>query len=196
MITAGDEIGRSQNGNNNAYCQDNGLSWFDWTLARSQASQRLYAFVARLIKLRREYRSLRSSYFQHGRVEPWPKVRDIEWFDEAGKTMRPEDWQYGEGRLLCVRRAVRLEDERTEVSVLLINNTADVHGFELPQPLLPWVAHIDSANPELADHDVESAHVEVQARSVQLLTAIVAAEPPQVQVHALEESAAEPEQVS
>jgi isoamylase len=193
MITAGDENGRSQNGNNNAYCQDNELSWFNWNQAQSDEAKRLRAFVARLIKLRREYRSLRSSYFQHGRVEPWPKVRDIEWFDEKGKGMRPEDWQYGEGRLLSVRRAVRLDEERTEVSLLLINNTADSHRFELPAPALPWVAHIDSARPELEDHDLGSTQPEVLARSVQLLTAIVTAAPSESALQVHEDNAPEPQ---
>jgi isoamylase len=193
MLTAGDENGRSQNGNNNGYCQDNELSWFDWHQAQSTESQQLRAFVARLLQLRREYRSLRSSYFQHGRVEPWPKVRDIEWFDEKGKTMRPEDWQYGEGRLLCVRRALRLDEERTEVSLLLINNTADVHAFDLPGPLLPWVAHIDSAQPDLADHDLSGPQVELAARSVQLLTAIVTAQQGEPAVHSDTDKASEPQ---
>jgi isoamylase len=193
MITAGDEFGRSQNGNNNAYCQDNELSWINWAQALSDETSRLRTFVARLIKLRRECRSLRSSYFQHGRVEPWPKVRDIEWFDETGKTMRPEDWQYGEGRLLCVRRAVRLDEERTEVSLLLINNTADPYGFNLPSPALPWVARIDSAQPDLQDHELQGAQVEVAARSVQLLTAIVTAQPADNPIQTHDESAPEPE---
>lgn len=198
MLTAGDENGRSQNGNNNAYCQDNELSWFSWEQAKSEASTRTRAFVARLLRLRREFRSLRSSYFQHGRLEPWPRVRDIEWFDEKAKTMRPEDWQYAEGRLLSVRRAVRLEDERTEVSLLLINNTADLHPFELPQPKLPWVVRVDSANPQqhTGELELEANAVNVEAHSVQLLTAIVAPEPPQTVVHAEEDTAPEPEQVS
>jgi isoamylase len=107
--------------------------------------------------------------------------------------MRPEDWQFGEGRLLCVRRAVRLDEERTEISMLLINNTADVHGFELPGPVLPWVAHIDSARPELEDHDLKETRVEVAARSVQLLTAIVTAQPAETEVQVHEEHASEPE---
>ena len=53
------------------------------------------------IQLRREYCTLRSGYYQHGRLEPVPQVRDIEWFDENGDVMRAEDWQYTEGRLLC-----------------------------------------------------------------------------------------------
>ena len=50
-------------------------------------------------------------YFQHGLIEPLPQVRDIEWFDENGDVMRPEDWQYAEGKLLCVRRAARIEPQ-------------------------------------------------------------------------------------
>jgi glycogen operon protein len=127
-------------------------------------------------------------------VEPWPRIRDIEWFDEKGKTMRPEDWQFAEGRLLCVRRAVRLEDERTEISVLLINNTGDQHRFALPQPSLPWVARIDSADPQRLECDLDAQSVEVEARSVQLLTALLAAQPPQPIVHGEEEERApEPE---
>jgi glycogen operon protein len=196
MLTAGDEFGRTQNGNNNAYCQDNGLSWFGWEQAQSEPGKRLRAFVARLIRLRREFRSLRSSYFQHGRVEPWPRIRDVEWFDEQGKSMQPEDWQYGEGRLLCVRRAVRLEDERTEISLLLINNTADRHSFELPQPKLPWVVRLDSADPELQELDIEQPGLDVEARSVQLLTAIVAAEQPRTLLHSEEERAPDPERAA
>jgi isoamylase len=196
MLTAGDEIGRSQNGNNNAYCQDNELSWFNWNQAQSGDGRRLRGFVARLIRLRREFRSLRSSYFQHGRVEPCPRIRDIEWFDERGKTMRPEDWQFGEGRLLSVRRAVRLEDETTEISLLLINNTGDLHGFSLPQPSLPWIARIDSAHPELDDHALEGTGVNVEAHSARLLTVIVAVQPADTVVLSQEDAAPEPEEVS
>ena len=142
------------------------------------------------------FRSLRSSYFQHGRVEPWPRIRDIEWFDEKGNTMRPEHWQFGEGRLLSVRRSVRRQDESAEISLLMINNTGDSHSFSLPQPALPWVARIDSAHPELEDRELEGNDIDVEAHSVQLLTAVVAAEPPQTVVHAAEDTAPEPEQVS
>jgi glycogen operon protein len=196
MLTAGDEIERSQNGNNNAYCQDNELSWFSWEQAHSASGRRLRGLVARLMRLRREFRSLRSSYFQHGRVEPWPRIRDIEWFDEKGNTMRPEDWQFGEGRLLSVRRSVRREDESAEISLLMINNTAESHRFSLPQPPLPWVARIDSTQPELEDRELEGNNIDVEAHSVQLLTAVVVAAPPQTVIHTKEETAPEPEQVS
>ncbi len=92
MLLGGDEFDRTQNGNNNAYCQDSELSWFDWSLAESARGRELRAYVARLVGLRREQRCLRSDYFQHGLIEVLPQVRDIEWFDESGDIMRPEDW--------------------------------------------------------------------------------------------------------
>ena len=66
MLLAGDEFGRTQQGNNNAYCQDNELSWIDWALAQTDEGLAMQAYVARLLRLRRDYPSLRSRYFQHG----------------------------------------------------------------------------------------------------------------------------------
>jgi glycogen operon protein len=120
---------RTQHGNNNGFCQDSALSWYDWTLAQSPTGIALQNFVARLIGLRRELTCLRCDYFQHGLLEPVPQVRDIEWFDENGDTIRLEDWQYWEGRLLCVRRARRLDDGRAELCLLLANNTIDEQTF-------------------------------------------------------------------
>jgi glycogen operon protein len=174
MLLAGDECGRTQLGNNNAYCQDNEVSWFDWSHAMSDSAQKLRAFVSRLIGLRRRFRSVRSSYFQHGRIAPLLKVRDIEWFDEKGRTMLPEDWQYTEGRLLSLRRAVALEDECLEISMLLINNIGEPQAFQLPGPTLPWCGRLDTANPQALERELGAATVEVAAHSVQLLTAVVA----------------------
>jgi len=139
MLLGGDECGRTQHGNNNPYAQDSELSWFDWAQALSPAGIEQRAYVTRLIRLRREFCSLRSDYYQHGRVEPLPQVRDIEWFDESGDVMRPEDWQYGEGRLLSVRRARRLDEARVEISLMLTNNTSDSHSFQLPDPRFRWL---------------------------------------------------------
>ncbi|MGH8572691.1 MAG: glycogen debranching protein GlgX, partial [Gammaproteobacteria bacterium] len=94
MLLGGDEFGRTQHGNNNAYCQDNELSWFDWALADSPGGQELRRFTARLIALRCECPSLRSPLFQHGRSEPLAGIRDIEWFNERAAVMKMADWQY------------------------------------------------------------------------------------------------------
>jgi isoamylase len=178
MLLGGDEFGHSQGGNNNPYCQDSELSWYNWELVRSPAGEALRAYVARLIALRRELQTLRSGYFQHGRLQPLRRLRDIEWFDERGRAMRPEDWEYWEGRLLSLRRAQRLDAEHAEVTLLLINNSATSFTFELPAPPLPWVLRLDSAQPQQSEQRLEAASLEVAAHSVQLLSAAVNAPAP------------------
>ena len=173
MLLGGDECARTQRGNNNPYAQDNELSWYDWTQALSSAGAEQRAYVTRLIKLRREFCSLRSDYYQHGRIEPLPQVRDIEWFDESGDIMRPEDWQYTEGRLLSVRRARQLDEARVEISLLLTNNTSDSHSFQLPEPRFHWWLRLNTADVRGADQEIERPAIDVAAHSVQLLTAIV-----------------------
>jgi isoamylase len=175
MLLGGDECGRTQHGNNNPYAQDSELSWFDWAQALSPAGVEQRGFVTRLIRLRREFPSLRSDYYQHGRIEPLPQVRDIEWFDESGDVMREEDWQYGEGRLLSVRRARRLDEARVEISLLLTNNTSDSHSFQLPDPRFRWKLRLNTAELQSTDQDIEQPAIDVAAHSVQLLTAIVTA---------------------
>jgi glycogen operon protein len=106
--------------------------------------------------------------------------------------MRPEDWQYTEGRLLCLRRALRIDEARAEVSLLLINTTADVHGFQLPQPQMHWCLRVDTASAALAARDIDGSQVELAAHSVQLLTAVVEAPPPQGVVHTAGDTAVQP----
>jgi glycogen operon protein len=173
MLLGGDEFSRTQLGNNNAYCQDSPLSWMDWELAQSPEGLRMRSFVAQLLALRRQYISLRCSYFQHGLIEPVSQIRDIEWFDESGDAMRPEDWQNGEGRLLCLRRAVREGDSHVQISLVLINNTAQEQRFQLPQPSFDWALRLDSAAPDGIGRALGAVTVQVASYSVQLLTAMV-----------------------
>src|SRR5271165_6892291 len=155
MLLGGDEFSRTQRGNNNAYCQDSELSWFDWTLSQSLSGRAQRAYVARLIRLRKELSALRCDYFQHGLFEPLPQVRDIEWFDENGDTMRLEDWQNWEGRLLCLRRARRLDNGRAELCLLLVNNTTNEHLFQLPQPVFEWSVRVDTADLKIVDQPID-----------------------------------------
>ncbi len=194
MLLAGDEFGHSQSGNNNPYCQDSELTWLDWAQAASPAGVGQQLFVARLLQLRRDHCTLRSGYFQHGRLEPLSQVRDIEWFDENGDVMRPEDWQYTEGKLLCVRRAARIDAERAEVSLLLINTNADAHAFQLPQPVFRWTLRLDTAGGELLDRLIEQPQLEVAPHSLQLLTAVVEAASPEGGLHTAGDSAMQPDQ--
>ncbi|MFN2535183.1 MAG: glycogen debranching protein GlgX [Pseudonocardiaceae bacterium] len=90
MLLHGDELGRTQRGNNNAYCQDNELSWVDWT----SADRELAAFTAALIAMRREHPVFRRRRFFAGRpIRGGDDLRDIAWFTESGKEMTEHDWE-------------------------------------------------------------------------------------------------------
>jgi glycogen operon protein len=177
MLLGGDEFGRSQGGNNNAYCQDNALNWFDWAKARSDEGRALAAFVARLIALRKAYPGLRSRHFLYGQVEPAPGVLDLDWFDERGEHLSPDDWNNPQGRALAMRRATVRDDGRIEVVTLLLNASADTIAFTLPPPhsfnrrLL-----VDSTEPEAGERVIEGdGAVEVRPHAAVLLAADLSA---------------------
>jgi isoamylase len=90
MLLHGDELGRTQRGNNNAYCQDNELSWVDW----EHADKELTAFAAALIAMRREHPVFRRRRFFAGRpIRGGDELRDIAWFTESGEEMTEQDWE-------------------------------------------------------------------------------------------------------
>jgi glycogen operon protein len=88
MILGGDEIGRTQRGNNNAYCQDNDISWYDWSLWKKNAS--LYRFVKMIIAFRLRHPGFMRPEFYTGRDGNYNAIPDISWFDESGET---PDWE-------------------------------------------------------------------------------------------------------
>ena len=95
----GDEIGRTQNGNNNVYCQDSELSWMDWSLCETNADQ--LAFTRKVTELRKNHPVFRRRRFFEGKpIRSGDQVRDIAWLTPAGKEMTPEDW--GSGLDKCV----------------------------------------------------------------------------------------------
>jgi glycogen operon protein len=172
MLLGGDEFGRTQRGNNNAYCQDNELSWLDWKLAESPDGKALTAFVTRLMELRRRYAVLRSRNFLHGKDEPAPGVLDIDWFDAKGEIISEQAWNSGEERILAVRRAATEEDGTIPILNLLLNPTADSVRFHLRAPRLATRILIDSAAPEAPERDLEGEEVEVAARSAVLTVSV------------------------
>lgn len=93
MICGGDEVMRTQGGNNNAYCQDNEISWTNWDLDDSQ--QEMLAFVSKMIHLRLSHPVLHRRRFFSGRVpgDPVDKIPQAEWFDHTGSIMDMADWQ-------------------------------------------------------------------------------------------------------
>ncbi|GHE42625.1 glycogen operon protein GlgX homolog [Streptomyces capitiformicae] len=92
MLVAGDEMGRTQGGNNNAYCQDNEISWVDWGLLEDPGWKALFDLTARLIALRHEHPVLRRRAFFSGRAHSADGLRDLAWFTARGTEMTEGDW--------------------------------------------------------------------------------------------------------
>jgi glycogen operon protein len=124
MLLGGDELGRSQGGNNNAYCQDNEVSWYDW----EAMDWGLIGFVQRLVSLRRENPVLRRSRFPAGAVGEGGH-RDISWFTPSGQEMTENDWNAGFARTV----AVLLTGEDGDLFYLMLNAGTGALSFTLPQ---------------------------------------------------------------
>jgi isoamylase len=153
MMLGGDEFGRTQRGNNNAYCQDNEISWFDWNIP--PAEQKFLAFVRRLIALRRQHSVIRWPRFLHGHHRSPEGVKDITWLSPTGTEMTQEQWQQGWQR--CIGLMLNGEAETPldadgapltcPVLILAINGSADAEDFVLPAVPrgIGWSKLIDTA---------------------------------------------------
>ncbi len=101
MIAHGDELGRTQGGNNNGYCQDNEITWMDW----AGADRDLIDFTRKLIAIRRDHPIFRRQKFFNGQpieTEDWDAVPDITWLKPDGEAMTPDDWQVGYAKTITV----------------------------------------------------------------------------------------------
>ncbi|MGI9046497.1 MAG: glycogen debranching protein GlgX [Burkholderiales bacterium] len=112
MIVAGDEMGRTQRGNNNAYCQDNEISWFDWDLDSTALA--LMAFAQRMISLRARHPVLHRRHFFQGQHIPEVDVKGILWLTPAGTEMSDEEWSVGFARCLGLLLSGDAGEERNE----------------------------------------------------------------------------------
>jgi glycogen operon protein len=168
MLLAGDEFGRSQRGNNNAYCQNNEISWLDWGQASSAEGEALTAYVARLIRIRHDNPVLRSRHFLHGKDELAPGILDIAWFDTHGDIIPPESWNNPEKRLFAVRRASREDDGTVTVLTLFLNPSEADRVFRLPTQGVPTRLIIDSAAPDEPERDLEGSEITLVSRSAVL----------------------------
>jgi glycogen operon protein len=150
MIVAGDEIGRTQLGNNNAYCQDTEISWVDWSLDESR--ERLLAFVQRLIRLRREHPVFRRRHFFQGRSLRGTG-KDIAWLGPEGTEMTSEEWEQAFARCLGVylggsaleeidRRGRQVTDDDF---LVLFNAHHEAIAFRLPDFGGSWSVLLDTA---------------------------------------------------
>jgi len=169
MLLAGDEFGNSQQGNNNAYAQDNELGWIDW----SSQDHELTVFVRDLIELRRRFPHLRQHGFLHGQQRA-DGHRDVRWFCPDGSSPDAEHWQDPEFRSLALQLRGAAGGPRGEAlagSVLVIFNFGDECEFTLPDPDegASWCLELDSAEPEVSAHDVAGSYL-MQGHSVAVLS--------------------------
>ena len=156
MICGGDEIGRTQSGNNNAYCQDNTLSWYHWDLSPQQKN--FFEFTRHLIDLLKAHPVLSRRTFFHGRHLRGAEIKDIAWFTPTGKEMTDEEWNAESVRYLGVLLAgdaINELDEkgqviRGETLLLLLNAHHESIPFVLPahKPGTRWVLILDTATPD------------------------------------------------
>jgi glycogen operon protein len=167
MLLAGDEFGNSQDGNNNAYCQDNPLSWLDWEQAASPEGRDLTRFVARIAACRREHASLRSRRYLDAHQEVAPGMPGVTWFDVDGQLMTEQAWQDPEGRALGLRRAAATRDG-LDITLTLMNGSDSDVSFTLPHDMA-WRMLADSTRPEVPEHNVHGTHVTVHAHGIALL---------------------------
>ncbi len=182
MLCGGAEIGRTQQGNNNAYCQDNAISWWDWDL--DDRARRLLAFTRLLIRLRAEHPELHRRNFFHGRPLCAAHMKDLVWLRPDGGEMAESEWRAATVRAFGFRLCGEAMDDVNERGepitddTLLVLLNADPHAtsFVLPDahPGIRWETLIDTtiesetAAPSL--HAVGES-VTVAARSLQFLRA-------------------------
>jgi len=165
MLLAGDEFGRTQRGNNNAYCQDNALSWVDWAQASAEEGRSLTAYVVRLMTLRHSFASLQSQRFLHG-DEIAPGVRDISWYDERGEELSSEAWQNPEARALSVQRASIADDGKLDIVLTFINGGHDPITFTFPGERRAWHLLVNSADGDAPVAEADDSTVVVPGHSV------------------------------
>jgi glycogen operon protein len=141
MLLGGDEFGRSQQGNNNAYCQDNPLSWVDWQFDEARAS--LLAFTQQVMALRAAHPVFRRRDFFQGRPLRGSEVRDIVWLHPDGHEMSDQAWGQDHARALAVLLSgeglndvdARGRPLRDDNFLLLFNADPDEVSFSLPNEL-------------------------------------------------------------
>jgi glycogen operon protein len=184
MLLAGDEIGRTQQGNNNAYCQDNALSWVDWKIAEAQTP--LFQFVRRLIRLRHEHPVFRRRHFFQGRALAESPAKDIAWLKPDGTEMTAQEWDHDFARCLGMYLGGEALDEidargrpvKDDNFLVLFNAHHDAIPFTLPEfGAGGWRVLVDTARDDGlgAESTLEpNGTYQIEGRSLALLQQIAA----------------------
>jgi glycogen operon protein len=153
MLCGGDEFARTQNGNNNPYCQDNELSWFSWE--RSEEQKQILDFTRKLIHLRREHPVFRRPKFFQGRRIRGSEIKDVMWFNPGGNEMSDEEWASPFVRCLGMLLSGDTIDVcdfegqpiRDDTFLLLINAHFEPIPFVLPgQEHIEWQLILNTAD--------------------------------------------------
>jgi isoamylase len=179
MLLGGDEIGRTQGGNNNAWCQDNEISWYEWGLRGPQAE--LYDFTQRLIRLRQEHPVFRRGKFLAGREQEGSGLPDVWWFRPDGRRMTQRDWDQ-QPRVLGVflngqeiaDRTAQGEHIEDDSFLLLFNSWHEDVPFTIPTRRFgsEWTHELCTCDPEIepgVDRFPARGELNVPSRSMKLL---------------------------
>ncbi|MGI9428967.1 MAG: glycogen debranching protein GlgX [Bythopirellula sp.] len=142
MIVSGDEVLRTQRGNNNAYCQDNTMSWFDWKLVEKNAEH--LRFMQTLIEFRKAQPTVRRDTFLTGNPAANGKLADVSWYSPNGK---PMDWDKPTQGFVCVFGTTGLDDPVARPVMILMHAGTDTQEFIVPAMVkhLPWRQFINTA---------------------------------------------------
>ncbi len=164
MLVAGDELGRTQDGNNNAYCQDNPTSWIDW----DGTDRGLHAFVERLVGLRRRHPALRRLTWFDGSPTTLGE-RDIAWLWRDGSEITREQWENRANR--CFGFRIGREDAAEAAVLVLVNAGTAAVDFTLPSaPGEGWRLQLDTTAPSVSGGKDSQAFIAVPARGLLVLT--------------------------
>ena len=173
MICGGDELGRTQQGNNNAYCQDNEISWYDWNL--DERARSLLEFTQRVVELRNRHPALRRRKFFHGRPIHGEDVKDIVWFRPDGHEMTGDEWHAGWVRAVGLRLdGCALNDRyddgtpvRDDDLLLLFNAHHEPMRFSIPAAFSEgdWQLEIATAD-GVPERIAPGAEIDVPGRSL------------------------------
>lgn len=182
MLLAGDEIGNSQQGNNNAYCQDNEISWLDWAVLKEQSSSESMhlTFVQQLIKLRKQHPLLNRSHYHHGlQVSKKTGLKDIDWLNCRGEYMQAHDWQDREIKCFAMLLAQTDEQEielceqvEQDDALLIIFNAHPCEiNYQLPALQGYWQQLINTAEEKPVEQkNITESAINISAHSCLVLS--------------------------
>ncbi len=150
MLLAGDELGHSQGGNNNAYAQDNETTWVNWESVDAE----LMAFVARLTRLRADHPVLRQRHFLHGRLRSQDHLSDVIWRRADGRSPEPGQWHDPAFRCLGLELRMSTQRQSEPDTLFAVFNMGPAQALTLPDTVAGWRMILDTTRPDAPADDV------------------------------------------